>query len=193
MAGIDALSEERFVAEVEEALGHEARGRAKLIALTGVDGAGKSTQVARLAAHLRVRGLTVETVWCRSGTAPWRSRPWRCSASWRGSRRRSASEADARRTVRAGILGRRPAWLAWRALIVVDYGPRLSLRVRHARRASDVLLLDRYWHDVMVDYSFGRALSDPPPLLAALLPRPDGIVILDVDGGRRAGTQIRHP
>lgn len=65
--------------------------------------------------------------------------------------------------------------------MVVDYGLRLAPRVRRARRRNDIVLLDRYWHDVMVDYSFGRNLHKPPRALAHLLPAPDGVIILDVD------------
>lgn len=64
--------------------------------------------------------------------------------------------------------------------MVLDYGVRLAPTVRRARRANDVVLLDRYWQDVMVDFSYGRDLSEPPRLLRRLLPEPDGMVILDV-------------
>ena len=64
--------------------------------------------------------------------------------------------------------------------MVVDYGMRLAPAVRRARRVNDVVLLDRYWHDVMVDFSFGGPLHEPPVLLRWLLPEAQGIVILDV-------------
>ena len=76
--------------------------------------------------------------------------------------------------------------------MVVDYGVRLAPAVRRARRANDVVLLDRYWHDVMVDFSFGGPLHEPPRCCAALLPAADGIVILDVPEDDRAAAQDRH-
>ena len=57
---------------------------------------------------------------------------------------------------------------------------RLAPAVRRARRTSDVVLLDRYWHDVMVDFSFGGPLRDPPRLLRRLLPEPRRLLVLDV-------------
>jgi thymidylate kinase/glycosyltransferase involved in cell wall biosynthesis len=181
-ADLGALSEERFVAAVEATL---PRGAARLVVLSGVDGAGKTTQIQRLAHRLERRDLTVATVWCRWD--PLLAKPavallgrltrWRRR---RGNATDGASAADARRSVRARLLRRRPVWLAWRALMVLDYGVRLAPLVRSARRANDVVLLDRYWHDVLVDFSFGGPLHEPPALLRRLLPAVDGIVILDV-------------
>ena len=65
-------------------------------------------------------------------------------------------------------------------MLVLDYGARLAPAVRRARRRNDVVLLDRYWQDVMVDLSYGGTLEDPPRLLRRLLPEPAGAVILDV-------------
>jgi thymidylate kinase/glycosyltransferase involved in cell wall biosynthesis len=190
-AQLAVFDREHFVRSVERALAGGRRG-AGIVVLSGVDGAGKSTQIRLLADELRGRGLRVQTLWCRWD--PFLVKPATKllgALSRRGGGGPSANigapttnespVAERRRSIRARLLASPIFAAVWRALIVVDYGLRLSPRVRHARRVSDVLLLDRYWHDVMVDYSFGRALSDPPPLLAALLPRPDGIVILDVD------------
>jgi thymidylate kinase len=70
--------------------------------------------------------------------------------------------------------------VAWRALIVVDYGLWTALRVRWARKKDQVVLLDRYWPDVMVDLSAGGDLQPTLPLLRCLLPDPDLLVVLDL-------------
>ena len=64
--------------------------------------------------------------------------------------------------------------------MVLDYGIRTSLRVRQARRRLDLLVLDRYWHDVIVDLSAGGEMAKPPRLLTLLLPRPDLVLVLEL-------------
>jgi thymidylate kinase len=196
-AELDVFNPEHFMHSVERALVGGGRG-AGTVVLSGVDGAGKSTQIQLLADGLRERGLRVETLWCRwdplvvkpaiklLGTLSRRGGRWtsstkRAALAAGDGIRGSSSVADRRRLIRARLLSSPLFARVWKGLMVIDYGLRLSLRVRRARRGSDVLLLDRYWHDVMVDYSFGRDLADPPRALTALLPQPDGMVILDVD------------
>ncbi len=182
-ADLAACSEQHFVAAVEAALERATTKRATLIVLSGVDGAGKSTQIRLLRDHLEAQALTVATLWCRWD--PLLAKPavgllGLLARSRRPGRVRAARRPDVRRSIRARILRHRTAWIAWRALMVVDYGMRLAPAVRRARRVNDVVLLDRYWHDVMVDFSFGGPLHEPPALLRRLLPQADGIVILDV-------------
>jgi thymidylate kinase/glycosyltransferase involved in cell wall biosynthesis len=195
-AELDVFDREQFVHSVERALVGGGRG-AGTVVLSGVDGAGKSTQIQLLVDGLRERGLRVETLWCRwdplvvkpaikllgtlsrrGGGAP--STNGAASAAG-GGVRGSSSMVARRRLIRARLLSNPVFAKVWKGLMVIDYGLPLSVRVRRARRGSDVLLLDRYWYDVMVDYSFGRDLADPPRVLTALLPQPDGMVILDVD------------
>jgi len=184
-AHLAEFTKERFVATVEDALRRSAPDGATLVVLSGVDGAGKTTQTQLLQDHLEAQGFQVSTLWCRWDPLLVKpavkllgvlSRIRRPSPGRDG----AASPAAARRSIRARILRHRSAWLAWRALMVVDYGMRLSPAIRRARRSNDVVLLDRYWHDVMVDFSFGGPLTAPPALLRRLLPEAQGIVILDV-------------
>ena len=64
--------------------------------------------------------------------------------------------------------------------MVVDYGMRVAPRVRRARRRNDLVILDRYWHDVIVDRSAGGSLRRPPAPLRWLLPDPDAVLVLDL-------------
>jgi dTMP kinase len=152
------------------------------VAIAGVDGAGKSTQVELLEERLRARGLAVSTIWCRWD--PVIARPavrlLGLLARHRQAATPGASVTERRRSIRARALANPWAARAWRALMVVDYGLRMAPAVRRARRKSDVVILDRYWHDVMVDFSFGGPLRDPPGLLRRLLPDPRCLVVLDV-------------
>jgi thymidylate kinase len=155
---------------------------ARLVALCGIDGVGKSTQAANLAAWARERGLRVDTLWCRWD--PWLARP-AISLLNRYSRRGDSNgaatgEHSRRRGFKQRVLSIAPLRAAWRSLMVLDYGIRTSVRVRRARRRVDLLILDRYWHDVIVDLSAGGEMAKPPRLLTLLLPKPDLVLVLEL-------------
>lgn len=182
------FSEARFVRTVEGAFADHV-APARTIVLSGVDGAGKSTQIKLLLDEMQNRGLEAKSLWCRWD--PLLAKPAvrvlgivaarkATIPSLQDSEAATSSVADTRRAIRARLLNLRVVALIWRALLVLDYGMRLAPAVRKARRTNDVLLLDRYWQDVMVDFSYGGDLADPPALLRRLLPDADGIVILDV-------------
>ena len=155
---------------------------ARLVALCGIDGVGKSTQANNLVSWARDRGLRADVLWCRWD--PLLTRP-----AIRLLNRYSSAGADGggggsdhtrRRGFKRRVLSVAPLRAAWRAAMVIDYGIRTSVRVRRARRRLDLLVLDRYWHDVIVDLSAGGEMAKPPRLLTLLLPRPDRVVVLDL-------------
>ena len=155
---------------------------ARLVALCGIDGVGKSTQAANLVAWAREGGLRADTLWCRWD--PWLARP-AISLLNRYSRGGTASGPGAsdhsrRRGFKQRVLSIAPLRAAWRGLMVLDYGIRTSVRVRRARRRVDLLILDRYWHDVIVDLSAGGEMAKPPRLLTLLLPKPDLVLVLEL-------------
>jgi thymidylate kinase len=163
---------------------HAALMSARLVALCGIDGVGKSTQAAHLAAWARERGLKADVLWCRWD--PLLARPAirllnryssRPAANGGGG---SATTHDRRRGLKQRVLSVAPLRVAWRGLMVLDYGLRTSVRVRRARRRVDLLVLDRYWHDVIVDLSAGGEMAKPPRLLTLLLPRPDRVLVLEL-------------
>lgn len=160
---------------------------AELIALCGIDGTGKSTQAGLLKSAFESDGLEVEIIWCRWD--PVIAKPAirvldRLSRG-RESRPRAAKAAatagdpDRRRAIRRRLLGSNLGRRAWMAIMVVDYGLQVARRVRRALRTADVVIVDRYRHDVMVDLSAGRDLVDTPRLLRWLLPDPTHIIVLD--------------
>jgi dTMP kinase len=185
---LERFSARSFAAAVQSAYSAAATdGVARTLVLSGVDGAGKSTQIEKLTRAFESRGVRVETLWCRwdpllakpavklLGTVSRRT-PKRTLARTKG----AEAAPGRRREIRAKLLRNPAVALLWRVIMVLDYGVRLAPAVRKAQRRSDVVLLDRYWQDVMVDYSYGGALQDPPRLLRKLLPDPDGMVILDL-------------
>ena len=154
---------------------------ARLVALCGIDGVGKSTQAANLVAWARERGLNADVLWCRWD--PLLARPAirllnRYSRG--GTTGGTGSEHERRRGLKRRVLSVAPLRAAWRSLMVLDYGIRTGVRVRRARRRLDLLVLDRYWHDVIVDLSAGGEMAKPPRLLTLLLPRADLVLVLEL-------------
>jgi len=130
----------------------------RLVAFEGVDGAGKSTQLARLAAELRARGRTV--VETREPTdGPWGRR--------------------IREMARAGERVAPAEELRW---FVEDRREHVARVIRPGIAAGSVVLTDRYFLST-VAYQGARGL-DPAHLLAeaeAEFPLPDLALVLDVD------------
>jgi thymidylate kinase len=156
---------------------------ARLVALCGIDGVGKSTQAENLVSWARDHGLRADVLWCRWD--PLLARPAirllnRYSGGGSPNGGESAGAHDRRRGFKRRVLSVGPLRAAWRSLMVIDYGLRTSVRVRRARRRLDLLVLDRYWHDVIVDLSAGGEMARPPRLLTLLLPRPDRVVVLEL-------------
>jgi thymidylate kinase/glycosyltransferase involved in cell wall biosynthesis len=194
-AAVEGLTPTGLAAAVGAAYaGRSARGR--LVVLSGIDGAGKSTQAARLRDWGRGHGVSVEVVWGRWD--PWLAKPLvRLLDRATGSRNvRAPGEGERpeanhrRRRVRERVLGVGALRAGWRALMVVDYGLRLAPAVRRARARADLVVLDRYWPDVLVDQSAGGGLADPPALLLRLLPAADRVTVLDLP---EAGAMARQP
>ena len=65
--------------------------------------------------------------------------------------------------------------------MVLDYGLQVAPKLIRARRLAEVVIVDRYRHDVLIDLSAGGELLPTPRVLRWLLPDPDLIVVLDVD------------
>jgi thymidylate kinase len=155
---------------------------ARLVALCGIDGVGKSTQAANLVAWARERGLEADTLWCRWDPVLARPAIRLLNRYSGGGTSDGGDKGDhaRRRGLKKRVLSIAPLRAAWRGVMVLDYGIRTSFRVRRARRRLDLLVLDRYWHDVIVDLSAGGEMVKPPRLLTLLLPRPDLVIVLEL-------------
>lgn len=157
----------------------------EIIALCGIDGTGKSTQAELLGARLEAQGRRTKLLWCRWD--PFLARPAvrlldRLSRRGTGGAERSSHVApDNRRALKSRLLSSRLIRSLWTTLMVVDYGLQIAPRLLIARHSADVVIVDRYRHDVLIDLSAGGELMNTPRLLRWMLPEPDRLVILDVE------------
>lgn len=152
-----------------------------IVSFSGIDGTGKSTQIAMLRWHLERRGLRVKTVWFRPGYSAWLDRS-RSIIRW----------------ILPGILpppGRSPSRVrafssprvrrAWIAIALVDTALELGIRVRLLSAAGATVLCDRYVADAVIDLliRFPELKAHRTRLLRALTrvcAPPDAAIWLDL-------------
>ncbi len=163
------------------------RGRRLVVAFSGIDGSGKSTQVARLADSLKRAGVPTVAVWSRIGFS---GSPL-LSAAARAGRRvlpagsHSAQRARAQGTGGAASLTRRgPIGWSWALAVTLAYLRPVRAGVRRAR--GRVIILDRGLPDALVDLEKGFSgkldLSLHRWLIHRLAPRADVIFYLRMSG-----------
>lgn len=164
------------------------RPKGLLIALNGIDGAGKSSAAEAISARLAERGLPAQVAWARLGN---RSRllnriavPVKRFLGREGTvadpvaaggpaitKTRNAREAE-RRT---------PVGWAW-VLVVAVVNARDGRRAARARYGGVAVICDRWTADALVDLRvrYGRhRLAEA--LIRRALPRPDLAVLLEID------------
>src|SRR5437879_6321361 len=126
----------------------EMLGPPSLIAFSGLDGAGKSTQIELLCARLRAGGLEPTVVWVRGGYTPIFERV-KSVVRRAGGRHVPPPGRGARRSE---ALGR--GWLRrlWLVAALLDLGWLLAVHVRLLRRRGRVVLCDRYLGDSLIDF-----------------------------------------
>jgi thymidylate kinase len=155
--------------------------RPAVVAVSGVDGSGKSTLHSALSRDLRRAGVDVSTVWVRPGMGlgPLVALAGRVKRLLRQAPEpglRVVAEQDgARLASRSGLVG----W-TWAALVCASF---LSGVWRQHRAATGVVLYDRHLVDALATLDFayqGVDLRLHHRLVRALLPRADVRIYLDV-------------
>ncbi len=175
-----------------------------LVAVSGVDGAGKSTLVTGVAQRLRSAGLESEIVWYRPGMGMgWVDRPLRLARRIL-SRGRPVPSGPTMRTIarsEAVPASRRgPVGWVWCMLVTLTFVLGVRSQVgRLRRRGVQVVLCDRHLADALVTLDVfyrGVALAVPRSLVRRLLPRATATVYLDlpteVAVARKPGDTIEH-
>ncbi|MGZ6792797.1 MAG: dTMP kinase [Mycobacteriales bacterium] len=156
-----------------------------VVAVSGVDGAGKSTLVRGLEERLRTAAVPVEVIWARPGMTM-AGGVYRVAVVVKrlfrqepvpGVRAVAAGTGQGLRS-RRGLVG----W-AWVVTVTVVY--LLDVRRQHLR-ARGVVLYDRHLYDALATLDFayeGVDLRVPRALVTRLLPRADLTVYLDLPTG----------
>lgn len=151
--------------------------RGVLITFSGVDLAGKSTQLARTRQWLTESGYEVRCRWHRPGYSPGLDRARALVRALRPGALPPAGASPARERA-FGRPGVRASWIAMAcADTVVQHG----MRTRADLAGGSVVLCDRYVQDGMIDLAL--RFRDLPTqrlgaLLSAICPKPDLAVLL---------------
>ena len=173
-----------------------ARRRGRLVALSGLDGSGKSSQAESLAASLEKLGFDTVVVWTRLGSgerlrrfaSPLRRvlRPLLARSSGAPAPSRYAAHVAPADPVRSLRERSRLLTFAWALVVVLDHALQQRRNVGSHLRAGRVVICDRWAVDSLVHlrYRYGgsTSLTAHERLLRALAPRADAAFLLDVPG-----------
>ncbi|MFO1036971.1 MAG: glycosyltransferase [Geminicoccaceae bacterium] len=152
--------------------------RLRLLALVGVDGAGKTYLLRHLAARLDAAGIPHRHVWTRFRN--YLSKPLLALTRLTGHNRKE--EVNGVRVGYHRFAGR--PWLAWPFLVLQTIDTLLDMALRYPRRG--LVLGDRCAYDTLVDLAVDTGLDDvvfgrlghflvgrlPPPRRAVVIDRP---------------------
>lgn len=160
------------------------RSRSFRVAISGVDGAGKSTIARSLTADLSAAGVPTASIWTRPGLdLRYLVKVARMVKRWTGQSRepgirRMAGGAGERPLSRRGLVG-----LVWTLAVTADY----LVRVRRKQRVTrGVAVYDRHVLDALATlhvFYRGAPLAVPTALVRRLLPRVDITIYLRVPAG----------
>ena len=191
---------ERLGARAARAGGRGRAGRPLLVALSGMDGSGKSTAATALVEHLGARGVEAEVSWARLGQQA--ELLDRLATPVKRLMGRSGTVAD---PVAAGgpdvtktqdprdASGRRsPISWAWIAIVAWASARTYRRAARAARRRGVSVVCDRWSTDAIVDLKlrYGRHRLGEA-ILRRVPPRPDLAVLLEIDAATSAERKPR--
>ena len=121
-----------------------------IITFSGIDCAGKSTQIEQLEQYLVSQGLRIRKMWYRPGYSPEMERLKALYCRLRGVQR-----AQKRVSVPGGgassLSLKNAAWLASAAL---DMAAQWGAKLRYWEKQCDVVICDRYIDDALYDFRF---------------------------------------
>lgn len=168
----------------------------QLIAFSGVDGAGKSTQIDLLVRRLTVEGLRVKMLWSRPGYTPlfyWvktvarRVRP--------GAMPKAGRSEERERRFRSRKVRR-----LWIRIALVDLILYYGVWIRLLRCTGKTVICDRYIEDARLDFQLNFPaepvhLSVLWWLLTLVAPKPDAafLLLVPVDESIRRSKQKDEP
>lgn len=163
------------------------------ISFSGMDGAGKSTQIQALSAHLRDTGTRVRVIpfWDEVATFT-RFRETAGHTLFRGDKGVGSPEAPIERrdkNVRS--------WFMTPVRLFLYFADALSLRAvahKSMRSGAGVIIFDRYAYDELVNLNLSRrAVRLYARLILKLVPRPQISYVLDADPVQARARKPEYP
>lgn len=150
-----------------------------LIAFSGLDGAGKSTQIELLEKYLRAAGRKPVYLWSRGGYT-------RGFNALKSLLRKSGSNvvpASGRNEERQKALGRPMVRRLWLSLAIIDLMRVYGLQIRYWKMTGKTVICDRYLEDTAIDFQLnfpGEPFAESFlwKLLTWVTPQPDITFVL---------------
>lgn len=154
-------------------------GRGLLITFSGLDGAGKSTQIEWLKNDLQQRGYVTRIVWARGGYTPGMEGLKRLARRLLR-RKLPPSGHSAQRTQTFSISWVRRLWLS---LAILDLTWLYSVRLRWWKRHGQAVICDRYVWDTLIDFRLNFPREGVERwwlwrLLMRSMPKPDAAFVI---------------
>lgn len=170
---------------------------ASLIVFSGIDGAGKSTQIETLRIRIGQRGERAVSVWSRGGYT--RGMTWLKNLMRSLSGRRlvpAAGPSPARTQALSRPLTRR--W--WLRLAILDLIWLYAVHIRVQRWMGRKVICDRYWQDTLLDFQLNFPQESVHTwwmwkILERLSPRPDAafLMLVPLEESLRRSRQKNEP
>ncbi len=121
----------------------------KLLAFSGLDGAGKSTQIELLEKYLRKRGEKPVYLWTRGGYTS----GFNALKSFLRKSAKGAVPPSGRTQEREKALGRPAVRRIWLGLAILDLMRVYGLQIRFWKMTGKTVICDRYLEDTAIDFS----------------------------------------
>lgn len=123
-------------------------GQERLIALGGIDGSGKSTQLERLRDYFTARQHETVSLWTRGGYTPGINRLKNISRKIAGKKLPPSGNSSHREQ----IMGRGWVQKVWLTIAILDLMWIYGIQVRLWLRQGKVVICDRYLWDTLIDF-----------------------------------------
>jgi dTMP kinase len=138
-----------------------------IIAFSGTDGSGKSTQIALLTIYLKNKGYRIHSVWARGGYTPLFSIVKKVIRVLLAGRIPNAGKSSARDK----ILQTKSVSNIWLTMAIIDLIIYYGLYVRCLSLLGVVVVCDRYVEDTLIDFrgNFSKQFNDNSALWRFLI------------------------